>query len=199
MELKLKYNLKDELTFRNGLIFSFTSLEDMKKKFYNKFKEQEKARGYGLNTFVRPVSDDFEILENDEIALVGQEEEFDFNMFLEEVEKAETIEEVVPYSPSNPFLEALQEVSQQESTSIEEAKGSDEPHNWGINEDYHEIIAPLPKKPKVKEKIYTNLVEFIKDNPNCTVQDASKFFKNKEIQKQIKMGKVFLRRGRLSV
>lgn len=210
MELKLKYNLEDELILRNSLSFGFSSLEDMRKKFYAKFKEQEKARGYGLNTFLRPVSEDFEILENDEIALIGEEEEFNFEMFMEEVEKPKEVSRV--YS-NNPFLEALNGYSycnQEEKKPVEQ----DSLRNWGINEDYHEVVHLLPKKPNktnIKEvvsnvreqkrvdKIYTNLIDFIKDNPNCSVQEASKFFSNKEIQKQIKMGKVFLRRGRLSV
>lgn len=190
MELKLVYCLSDELRLRNSVAFSFSSVEDMKKKFYKKFKEQEKERGYGLNTFIRPVLKNFEILENDEIALAGEEVEFSFEMFLEESKKEKQSEDA-GYSISNPFLEVmrwndLEQIEQEESVRPAE----------NISEET--TMSEQQVSVKV-DKIYLNLVDFIKDNPNCTVAEAGKFFSKKEIQKQIKLGKVYFRRGRLSV
>lgn len=43
------------------------------------------------------------------------------------------------------------------------------------------------------------LRDFVKNNPNCTIEEASKYFSNREIQKQINRGRIFSRHGRLSL
>lgn len=43
------------------------------------------------------------------------------------------------------------------------------------------------------------LRDFVKNNPNCTVEEASKYFSHREIQKQINRGRIFSRHGRLSL
>ena len=201
MELNLRYCLKDELRLRYGTAFSFSSLEDMKHKFYKKFREQEKERGYGLNTFIRPVSQEFEILENDEISLVGEEVEFSYEMVLEESQKETQKEEPIPnegYSSSNPFLEAMKWSEEHKDEEKEEGKQVIKPVKNNSLGGIDENLGVRKDEVKVG-KIYVNLVDFIKDNPNCTVSEAEKFFSKKEINKQIKLGKVYFRRGRLSV
>lgn len=226
MELELKFDLQSELNMRNGLVKQFTTLEDLKEKFFKFFKEQEINRGYGLYSFKKPVDKDYKILKNDNIALVGDEEEFSFEMFLEEVEDDEegNHQSEVGYSSHNPFLKALERLEYDIETPKQEEVRSiarktlnrgysgldfkvdpvEEPDkelkNCGTDEDCHKVSRPIEEIiPQKSQKIYVNLVDFIKDNPNCSVKEASKFFSSKEIQKQIKMGKVYLRKGRLSV
>lgn len=56
--------------------------------------------------------------------------------------------------------------------------------------------ARVPSTPKVS---YKSLRDLIKSNPGCTIEFASRHFSKREIQKELKMGKIFLRAGKLSV
>lgn len=214
MELKLNYNLKDELLLRNSSLINFSSLEELRGIFYKRFKEQEAKRGYYLNSYIRPVSEDYEIIENDEIALVGDEMEFDASMFDEPVE-----EEKERYEYSNDFINSFLNEgssSQEKEESVKEFKS--EPlrreeflNLFGEGQVIKPSISSKSEKsepkgysepmvvPEKKEKFYTNLIDFIKDHPNCSIDEASKHFSKKEIQRNIKVGKVYLRRGRLSI
>ena len=211
MELKLNYNLKDELLLRNSSIINFSSLEELREIFYKRFKEQEAKRGYYLNSYIRPVSEDYEIIENDEIALVGDEMEFDASMFDEPVE-----EEKERYEYSNDFINSFLNEgssSQEKEESVKEFKREplkrEEFFKLFEKRTVEPVISPKSEKtkgysepvvvPEKKEKFYTNLIDFIKDHPNCSIDEASKHFSKKEIQRNIKVGKVYLRRGRLSI
>lgn len=61
------------------------------------------------------------------------------------------------------------------------------------------LINKVEESIKENSKVYTDLIDFVLDNPNCLIRDAQKHFSEKEIKKQIKLGKVFLRGGKLSV
>lgn len=214
MELKLNYNLKDELLLRNSSIINFSSLEELREIFYKRFKEQEAKRGYYLNSYIRPVSEDYEIIENDEIALVGDEMEFDASMFDEPVE-----EEKERYEYSNDFINSFlneDSSSQEKEEPVKEFKreplrreeflnlfGEGQVIKPSVSSDDKRVESKGYSEPVVvpekKEKFYTNLIDFIKDHPNCSIDEASKHFSKKEIQRNIKVGKVYLRRGRLSI
>lgn len=206
MEFELKFNLSEELKYRYVNAFSFSSLEDMKNQYFKIFKEQEKARGYGLNTFIRPVLDNYEILENENIQLEGEEEEFSLEL-LSEIQDSideigqETYEdeedeyEAEPVIPTKVFFEE-QEVKE-EQVKRKNPYAEFETLMKGYS---NPMESPKPaERPKKQEKFYSSVIDFIKDNPNCSVSEAGKHFSKKEIQKQIKLGKVFLRRGKLSV
>lgn len=213
MELKLNYNLKDELLLRNSSLINFSSLEELREIFYKRFKEQEAKRGYYLNSYIRPVSEDYEIIENDEIVLVGEEIEFDASMFDEPVE-----EEKERYEYSNDFINSFLNEghsSQEKEEPVKEFKREplrrEEFFKLFEKRTVEPVISPKSEKaetrgysepvvvPEKKEKFYTNLIDFIKDHPNCSIDEASKHFSKKEIQRNIKVGKVYLRRGRLSI
>lgn len=214
MELKLNYNLKDELLLRNSSLINFSSLEELREIFYKRFKEQEAKRGYYLNSYIRPVSEDYEIIENDEIALVGEEMEFDASMFDEPVE-----EEKERYEYSNDFINSFLNEgssSQEKEEPVKEFKceplrreeffklfGGGQVVEPSISSESKRVESKGYSEPVVvpekREKFYTNLIDFIKDHPNCSIDEASKHFSKKEIQRNIKVGKVYLRRGRLSI
>lgn len=48
-------------------------------------------------------------------------------------------------------------------------------------------------------EVPTDLRSFIKQNPYCTISDAKRYFSDREIKKQIALGHVILRKGRLSL
>ena len=206
MEFDLKYNLSEELKYRFVNAFSFSSLEDMKNQYFKIFKEQEKARGYGLNTFVRPVLDNYEILENENIQLEGEEEEFSLEL-LSEIQDSideigqETYEDEEDEYEAEPVIPTKVVFEEPEPVKRENPYAEFEPLIKGYSKPV-ESPKPVEKpviKPKKQEKFYSSVIDFIKDNPNCSVSEAGKHFSKKEIQKQIKLGKVFLRRGKLSV
>lgn len=58
---------------------------------------------------------------------------------------------------------------------------------------------PTPRVSPSVEANYRSLRELIKNNPGCSVEFATKHFPKREIQKEIKLGKVFLKNGKLSV
>ncbi len=209
MEFELKYNLSEELKYRFVNAFSFSSLEDMKNQYFKIFKEQEKARGYGLNTFVRPVLDNYEILENENIQLEGDEEEFSLELLSEiqdsideigqETYEGEEEYEAEPVIPTKVIFEEPE--IKEEPVKRENPYAEFESLIKGYSKP-DESPKPTEKpviKPKKQEKFYSSVIDFIKDNPNCSVSEAGKHFSKKEIQKQIKLGKIFLRRGKLSV
>lgn len=208
MEFELKFNLSEELKYRYVNAFSFSSLEDMKNQYFKIFKEQEKARGYGLNTFIRPVLDNYEILENENIQLEGEEEEFSLEL-LSEIQDSideigqETYEdekdeyEAEPVIPTKVFSEEPEVKEEPEPVKRENPYAEFETLMSGYSKPTE---SPKPaERQKKQEKFYSSVIDFIKDNPNCSVSEAGKHFSKKEIQKQIKLGKVFLRRGKLSV
>lgn len=89
-----------------------------------------------------------------------------------------------------------------EEPEIKEEPVKRESPNLTSSKGYYNTSKPVERlryTPKKKEKFYSSVIDFIKDNPNCSVSEAGKHFSKKEIQKQIKLGKVFLRRGKLSV
>lgn len=214
MELKLNYNLKDELLLRNSSLINFSSLGELREIFYKRFKEQEAKRGYYLNSYIRPVSEDYEIIENDEIALVGDEMEFDASMFDEPVE-----EEKERYEYSSDFVTSFLNEGKDYQESKEELVKEFKREPLRREEFFKlfegQVVEPSISSgdkrveskgysepvvvPEKKEKFYTNLIDFIKDHPNCSIDEASKHFNKKEIQRNIKVGKVYLRRGRLSI
>lgn len=62
--------------------------------------------------------------------------------------------------------------------------------------------APLPevKQSQVTTSAYevpTNLRDFIKEYPGCSMQDALKYFSARDVNKQIRLGRVVNRQGRL--
>lgn len=203
MEFELKFNLSEELKYRYVNAFSFSSLEDMKNQYFKIFKEQEKARGYGLNTFIRPVLDNYEILENENIQLEGEEEEFSLEL-LNEIQDSideigqETYEdeyEAEPVIPTKVFFEEpeVKEEPVKRKNPYAEFETLMKGYSNPMESPKH------AERPKKQEKFYSSVIDFIKDNPNCSVSEAGKYFSKKEIQKQIKLGKIFLRRGKLSV
>ena len=71
-------------------------------------------------------------------------------------------------------------------------------------EEPSEVIQPAPL-PEVKQsqvttsayEVPTNLRDFIKEYPGCSLQDALKYFSARDVNKQIRLGRVVNRQGRL--
>lgn len=57
---------------------------------------------------------------------------------------------------------------------------------------------PSPSE-EAKPRYSGSLRDFVKNNPNCSIEQASEYFPLREIKKNINQGRIFSRRGRLSI
>lgn len=65
-----------------------------------------------------------------------------------------------------------------------------------VVETFTVLAPPVVESPY---EVPTDLRSFIKQNPYCTLEDAKRYFSEKEIKKQISLGRVIYRKGRLSL
>lgn len=74
-----------------------------------------------------------------------------------------------------------------------------------INDDFSEKKESEQKKEEIKLEerdlgtVYKSLRDFIKKHPNCPTEDALKYFSSEEISKEVRLGRVYLRRNRLFI
>ena len=103
------------------------------------------------------------------------------------------------YNESNDFLDNTEEdLIEYEETNVEKpVKVSD------TRPQVKPQILDIPQRTEsVKVSSYeapASLREFIKQYPYCTMEDAMRYFSKHEIQKEINLGRVVLRKGRLSL
>ena len=60
-------------------------------------------------------------------------------------------------------------------------------------------VEPKEQKPKVSKGDYKTLRDFVKANTGCTLSEALELFSKKEIEKDLKMGRVYQRRDKLFI
>lgn len=203
----------EELKLQASRYISFTSMDSLREIYYKKFREEEKERGYGLNSFVRGISQDYEIQESEELHLEEGEMLFDCSMFSEEpIISAEPKQKFEDYNirQAKEFAQLAQQEKEVVYKKVVEVKEPLKERVIPPKEPQRSVQNSMPvrvEQPKRVSKVveqvpsntYKTLAEFIKLHPNCTIQEASKYFSTKDIQKQVKIGKVYLRKGRLSV
>lgn len=68
----------------------------------------------------------------------------------------------------------------------------------GVLEDEKPIFSNYQKEEQ-KEEIPSDLRIFLRSHPNCELSTVKKYYSSKEIDKQLKLGRVFKRNGRLSI
>lgn len=103
------------------------------------------------------------------------------------------------YNESNDFLNNTEEdLVEHEETKVEELVGVSD-----TRPQVKPQILDIPQRTEsVKVSSYeapASLREFIKQYPYCTMEDAMRYFSKHEIQKEINLGRVVLRKGRLSL
>lgn len=103
------------------------------------------------------------------------------------------------YNESNDFLDNTEEdLVEHEETKVEELVGVSD-----TRPQVKPQILDIPQRTEsVKVSSYeapASLREFIKQYPYCTMEDAMRYFSKHEIQKEINLGRVVLRKGRLSL
>lgn len=81
---------------------------------------------------------------------------------------------------------------------LKEFTGNDE---QVIHEDVVKNVVEKVEKPKEEKitEVPKDLREFIKQNPNCEVSTALKYFSKKEIDRQLNLGRVFKRKNKLMI
>lgn len=103
------------------------------------------------------------------------------------------------YNESNDFLDNTEEdLVEHEETKVEELVGVSD-----TRPQVKPQILDIPQRTEsVKVSSYeapASLREFIKQYPYCTMEDAMRYFSKHEIQKEINLGRVVLRKGKLSL
>lgn len=124
-------------------------------------------------------------------------------------------DEEVPTQPSRGIAPVYDDPDDTDDDSDEgnEDEGDDEgTEDWyddpeedeSYLEEPAEVVQPAPL-PEVKQsqvttsayEVPTNLRDFIKEYPGCSMQDALKYFSARDVNKQIRLGRVVNRQGRL--
>lgn len=103
------------------------------------------------------------------------------------------------YNESNDFLDSTEEdLVEHEETKVEKLVDVSD-----TRPQVKPQILDIPQRTEsVKVSSYeapASLREFIKQYPYCTMEDAMRYFSKHEIQKEINLGRVVLRKGRLSL
>lgn len=104
--------------------------------------------------------------------------------------------------------EVQKPVSRKPAISSEEAddlftslSGKTSPVKAAVSSPSSKPIRDVPQMERVMvpEETPKTLRDFVKQNPNCSVSDARQHFTDREISKQIRMGRIFQRSGRLTI
>lgn len=87
----------------------------------------------------------------------------------------------------------------------EEKKEEEERKQKGLEEEKREEVVE-EKVEEVQEEVlaskiddYKSLRDFVKKNPNCSIEEALKVFSKKEIEREIRVGRVYKGRNRLFI
>lgn len=171
--------------------------------------EIDKRRGSPFLQPTRVISNDYKIKYNERIELMGDEIAWkvglldDVDIFngspVEEDEGVEKEERVVEKAER-----VMKPVTETPPPNVNQPKGVSQSKPSEVDADalWSTLISTQGKQVKEKEldtRNVANLVEFVRNNNGCTVREALKFFTVKEINKQVRLGRVFKKNGRLSI
>lgn len=208
MVIELKLSLEDEIRLRLSNLIRVRSLSEAKEEFYEIFKQEEREWGHSLFEAKIVPNDNYQIsYETSNVEFTEGEEELVFSDGSLDLVFGEdgSLNFGVPQVIQNDFVEdeeeeIFQSDMQEELDFVEAILGE-------AKEKVHfgNPFVSSPKKEKGErvlekfEDIPKDLIQYVKSNPNVSIKDAMQYFPRKEINKEINAGRVFLRRGKLSV
>lgn len=204
--IELKLSLEDEIRLRLSNLITVRSLSEAKEEFYEIFKQEEREWGHSLFDDKIVPNDNFQIsYETSNVEFTEGEEELVFSDGSLDLVFGEdgSLNFGVPQVIQNDFVEDVEEEifqsdMQEELDFVEAILGeAKEKVHFG-----NPFVSSPKKDERVLEKfedIPKDLIQYVKSNPNVSIKDAMQYFPRKEIDKEINAGRVFLRRGKLSV
>ena len=139
-----------------------------------------------------------------------EEDEYAEESFEEPEEEYEEYEEEETQEYSEGEYEEYVEESYDEESDFEDTSVFDnawddpeDPFDSEIEEEPEpEPVKEIKSEPVVKApevEVPKELRQFIKKNPGCTMEFAAKYYSMKEIQKEIRIGKVYNKKGKLFI
>lgn len=151
--------------------------QEVKEGLEKPFEEYDRVESSNDNEEILGVFlDDEETLED--VPISSEVEEFDIETY--ETEENNT---------------DISEQKDQESNYFEDYEGmsSCSKEDSGLEE-----VAAKPVKEEVVN-VPSSIRQFLKEHPNSTIEFVSKYYSQKEIQKQLKLGKIYKKRGKLFI
>ena len=191
------------------------SFKEFKNSIFREFEERELRFNIQYEKVTPFANQQIEIEYINEVQFVGEEEEFNldmFNLFDEEntPEDALSVEnlKIEKSQVENLVLKTTEDGFDYYGVDLEDGEDEDDTFDNSIEEGVSEVSAPEEVVYVEEEKMITreityhegmSLRQFLRENPRSTMEVAEKYFTRRDIMKEIQLGRVIKRGQKLFI
>lgn len=208
-----EYVEKDTVTQSQGIVYYSEGAADADWSDYDDVTKYEDDESEGISAEYTDDEGDWDDEDGSSEGWDDDNEDEDEETFVEQPDDLYEEDEEAPAPQSQGIASVYDDPDDTDDDDSDEGEGDDEgTEDWYDDPEEDESYleepeavsqpAPLPevKQSQVTTSAYevpTNLRDFIKEYPGCSMQDALKYFSARDVNKQIRLGRVVNRQGRL--